>query len=75
MAPIVDAAGFDVCARPLDDGGVHVRVLGAKRGRTGVVCPVHGRAHTKGSGFGAVYAFAHETRRVRWHCKKPTYNA
>lgn len=75
VAPIVDAAGFDVCARALDDGGVHVRVLGAKRGRTGVVCPVHGRAHTKGSGFGAVYAFAHENRRVRWHCKKPTYNA
>lgn len=69
-APAIAAMGFEVRASPMSDGGVHVSVLGAKLGRNDVVCPVHNRAHTKGSRFGAVYAFVHEGR-IRWRCKKP----
>ena len=69
-APAIAAMGFEVLAQPMDDGGVHVRVLGTKRNCRDVVCPVHHRVHTKGSAFGAVYAYVHEGR-IRWRCKKP----
>lgn len=69
-APAIAAMGFEVRAQPMDDGGVHVRVLGTKRNCRDVVCPVHHRVHVKGSAFGAVYAYVHEGR-IRWRCKKP----